>query len=159
MPHIHDKVDFTVEVFIVRGARVLLRKHDKYKIWLSVGGHIELDEDPVQAAIREVKEETGLDITLYLEDAPFVSKDEPLVLDKNPPRFMYRHNINATHEHVCFVYFARADSDIIDEAKLQEDETPTEMHWFTMGELSKKEFGITDRVRFYASRALDTLQD
>ena len=65
MPHIHEKVDFTVEVFIVHNGKVLLRKHDKYKIWLSVGGHIELDEDPNQAAIREVKEEVGLDVKLF----------------------------------------------------------------------------------------------
>ena len=45
MPHIHDKIDFTVEVFVVYKNKVLLRKHDKYKLWLSVGGHIELEDD------------------------------------------------------------------------------------------------------------------
>ena len=65
MPHIHEKMDFTVETFIVHKNKVLLRKHDKLKIWMSVGGHVELDEDPVEAALREVKEEVGLDITLY----------------------------------------------------------------------------------------------
>ena len=59
MPHIHEKIDFTAEVFIVHHNRVLLRLHDKYNIWLSVGGHIELNEDPMEAAIREVKEEVG----------------------------------------------------------------------------------------------------
>ena len=54
MPHIHDNIDFTAEVFVVYKGRVLLRKHDKYKMWLSVGGHIEPDEDPNQAAVREV---------------------------------------------------------------------------------------------------------
>lgn len=38
MPHIHEKIDFTVEVFIVYNNKVLLRKHDKYGIWLSVDG-------------------------------------------------------------------------------------------------------------------------
>ena len=61
MPHIHNKIDFTVEVFIVYDNKVLLRKHDKYGMWLSVGGHIELDEDSNQAALREVKEEVGLE--------------------------------------------------------------------------------------------------
>jgi 8-oxo-dGTP pyrophosphatase MutT (NUDIX family) len=65
MPHIHDKIDFTAEVFVVHKNKVLLRFHDKYKFWASVGGHIELDEDPNEAAIREVKEEVGLDVTLY----------------------------------------------------------------------------------------------
>jgi len=65
MPHLNEKVDFTVEVFVVNNRRVLLRKHDKYKEWLSIGGHIEPDENPNQAAVREVKEEGGLDIDLY----------------------------------------------------------------------------------------------
>ena len=64
MPHIHEKIDFTVEVFIVHKDRVLLRMHDKFKKWMSVGGHIELDEDPEEAARREVKEEVGLEIEL-----------------------------------------------------------------------------------------------
>ena len=70
MPHINNKIDFTVEVFIVYNNKVLLRKHDKYKIWLGVGGHIELDEDPNQAAVREVKEEVGLDIMLFDKNTP-----------------------------------------------------------------------------------------
>ena len=46
MPHIHEKIDFTVEVFIVHKDTVLLRMHDKVKKWLGPGGHIELHEDP-----------------------------------------------------------------------------------------------------------------
>jgi ADP-ribose pyrophosphatase YjhB (NUDIX family) len=65
MSHIHEKIDFTVGVFVVYKDKVLLRKHDKYNLWLCVGGHIELDEDPNEAALREVKEEVGLDVTLW----------------------------------------------------------------------------------------------
>ena len=59
MPHIHEKIDYCVEVFIVYKNKILLRMHDKLGIWLSVGGHIELDEDPVEAAIREGREGVG----------------------------------------------------------------------------------------------------
>jgi len=52
MPHIHELIDFTSEVFIIFQGKVLLRKHDKFKIWLSVGGHVELNEDPNEAAPR-----------------------------------------------------------------------------------------------------------
>jgi 8-oxo-dGTP pyrophosphatase MutT (NUDIX family) len=69
MPHIHDKIDFCSEVFVVFKNKVLLRKHDKFKIWLSVGGHIELDEDPTETAVREAKEEVGLDVVLYRDPA------------------------------------------------------------------------------------------
>ncbi len=41
MPHIHDKIDFTVDVFIVYENKVLLIFHKKHNMWLQVGGHIE----------------------------------------------------------------------------------------------------------------------
>lgn len=40
---------------------LLLERADKPGFWQSVTGSIEADETPYQAAIREVKEETGLD--------------------------------------------------------------------------------------------------
>jgi len=40
MPHIHEKIDYTTDVFIVCKDKVLLRKHEKYGIWLGVGGRI-----------------------------------------------------------------------------------------------------------------------
>src|ERR1700722_3411731 len=114
MAHIHEKVDFTVEVFIVYNGKVLLRKHDKYKKWLSVGGHIELDEDPIQAAHREVKEEVGLDIELW--DPRQVDNSDDAFQEIVPPVVMGRHGsslhpTNHDHIHVTLVYFAYAKND------------------------------------------------
>ena len=53
MPHIHDKIDFTVAIFVVQQAKVLLVHHRALNKWLPLGGHIELDEDPEQAALRD----------------------------------------------------------------------------------------------------------
>ncbi|MFM2374525.1 MAG: hypothetical protein RLZZ234_520, partial [Candidatus Parcubacteria bacterium] len=50
MPHIHEKIDYTADVFIVHENKVLLRMHEKYHTLLAVGGHVELDEDPAAAA-------------------------------------------------------------------------------------------------------------
>ena len=46
MPHIHEKIDFTVSLFIVQDGKVLVIHHKKLGQWLPIGGHIELDEDP-----------------------------------------------------------------------------------------------------------------
>jgi len=100
MPHIHEKVDFTVEVFIVYKNKVLLRMHDKHNIWLSVGGHIELDEDPIQAAHREVKEEVGLDINIS-ESSKIPGDDDYTGLIN--PKFLGMHNVNENHKHIVFV--------------------------------------------------------
>jgi 8-oxo-dGTP pyrophosphatase MutT (NUDIX family) len=153
MPHIHDKIDFTVEIFIVYKDKVLLRKHDKYKLWLSVGGHVELDEDPNQAAIREVKEEVGLDIKLYCgSDIPDSAEDYKELI---PPVFMNRHRINPTHEHVTLTHFAKANTNKL---ILSGKEKSGDCRWFTAEELESST-DIKEHIKFYALKALETLKD
>ncbi len=156
MPHIHEKIDFCVEVFIVHKNKVLLRVHDKFKFWLSIGGHIELDEDPIEAAYREVKEEVGLDIKI-IGDAHGPTDDE----EKNrgytyliPPRYLGRHPVGEGHEHIAFVYFATTDSDTVLESVL-DHEKGVETKWFSMEDLENIE--LVPNVKFYAVEALKAL--
>ncbi|MDP1765793.1 MAG: dihydroneopterin triphosphate diphosphatase [Methylotenera sp.] len=44
---------------------LIMERADKTGFWQSVTGSIEVDETPLQAAIREVFEETGLDALMY----------------------------------------------------------------------------------------------
>lgn len=153
MPHIHEKIDFTCEVFIVRKDKVLLRKHDKYKIWLSVGGHIELDEDPNQAAVREVQEEVGLAIALWDKrgDARTFSDG---TIGLIPPIFLNRNRINDSHEHVTFVYFAMTDTIALQQGAT---EVSDELHWFAREELDSPNYDIRENIKYYAHAALDAL--
>jgi ADP-ribose pyrophosphatase YjhB (NUDIX family) len=151
MPHIHEKIDFCTDVFVVNGDAVLLRMHDKYNKWLAPGGHIELDEDPTQAAVREVKEEVGLDIKLAGEPAPSLDKGDQELLT---PRFMNRHPINDIHEHITFVYFARSDTrDVVQ----GETEVSDHIKWFTEEELEDPSYGVTERIKLHAKAALKEL--
>lgn len=153
MPHIHDKIDFTAEVFVVHNNKVLLRKHDKYGFWLSVGGHIELDEDSNETAIREVKEEVGLDVELYHEEKyPLSSKENYKELI--PPQFMNRHRINDSHEHVTLIYFAKTNTDKL---ILSETEKSDECKWFTKEDLNNPEYEIRDNIKMYSLKALEKL--
>ena len=56
------KRHYTSSAIIIKNDSVLLHYHKKIKLWLPPGGHVELNEDPVQAVHREVLEETGLKI-------------------------------------------------------------------------------------------------
>lgn len=148
MPHIHKLIDYTVEVFIVYKNKVLLRKHDKYKKWLSVGGHIELDEDPNEAAIREVKEEVGLDIILDDRLREFREDDETQELI--PPYFLNRHHVSPDHEHITLVYFAKSKTDKI---KQNKNEISEECRWFSKEEIENNP-EIIPNIRFYTLKAL-----
>jgi ADP-ribose pyrophosphatase YjhB (NUDIX family) len=92
MAHIHELIDYTVEIFIVFEERVLIRLHDKYNIWTCPGGHVELDEHPNLAAVREAKEETGLDVVLYNKHQQYFGEraDQKELI---PPLFMNIHRI------------------------------------------------------------------
>lgn len=152
MPHINKLIDFTVEVFIVYKNTVLLRKHDKYLVWLGVGGHTEPHEDPNEAAIREVWEEVGLKVQIdnsLLSSKAKKKKYRELI----PPYFLNRHNITDIHEHVTLVYFAKSKSNKVVQLK---DEFSDDCRWFTRNELEKNQ-EIKKEVKMYALRALETL--
>lgn len=148
MPHIHEKIDFTVEVFVVYQDKVLLRKHDKYGMWLSVGGHIELDEDPNEAALREVKEEVGLDVTLV--DTREYTGDEH-VKELIAPISLNRHRISETHEHVTLVYFAKAQSDAV-----RPEHEGDAWRWCSKEELDEID-DLQGNIVFYAKKAIDVV--
>lgn len=151
MAHLHEKIDFTVSVFVVYQDTVLIRMHEKFGIWLGVGGHIELDEDPNQAAVREVKEEVGLDIELIGNPKPLEGEDGGY-RELIPPKYLNRHNISVTHEHVDFIYYALSDSNAV----VPENATD-EWKWFTREMLEKNEEGLKSNVLFYAQDALREL--
>ena len=152
MAHINELIDYTVEVFIVHKNKVLFRFHDKYKIWMSVGGHIELDEDPNQAALREVKEEVGLDVVLFDKLRPFVH-DKDGYKELIPPFFMNIHKVSDTHRHVTLNYFATSDSDQVRE---ESHDKSGQWKWMTKEEI-ETDNEIHYMKKVYALRALEEL--
>jgi 8-oxo-dGTP diphosphatase len=51
---------FSVAVYARRGSKVLVIEHRRLRTWLPIGGELEPGETPLEAARRELREETGL---------------------------------------------------------------------------------------------------
>ena len=55
---------FTATGLIIKNDSVLLHLHPKIHLWLPPGGHVELNEDPIETVKREILEETGYKIQI-----------------------------------------------------------------------------------------------
>jgi len=147
MAHIHEKIDFTVAIFIVHEGKILLIHHRKLGQWLPLGGHIELDEDPEQAALREAKEESGLDVELLGERPPTTSPGTRALL---APRFLDIHRISDTHEHIGMIYWARPKNGELTLAAAEHHD----IRWCTGAELDTLVPPMSDAVKWYCRTAL-----
>lgn len=147
MPHIHDLIDFIVNIFIVYENKVLLIHHRKLDKWLPIGGHIELNEDPEEALFREVKEECGLEIEV-LADKPAVKSEGTKFL--YTPSFLDIHEISETHRHIGLIYFAKSKSD---KFTLNKEEHKG-IRWFGIEDLEKPEYNLAPDIKFYFKEAL-----
>jgi 8-oxo-dGTP pyrophosphatase MutT (NUDIX family) len=146
VPHIHEQIDFAVSPLIVYEGKVLLVNHPKYKLWIQPGGHIELDEDPDQTLMREIAEETGLEVEIIAEKPDLESPGRRSLYR---PAFVEIHEANAPHQHVTLFYIAKAKSG--DFVKSDEHD---ELKWFSAEELSDTTYNIPKAVQYYAQEAI-----
>jgi 8-oxo-dGTP pyrophosphatase MutT (NUDIX family) len=120
----------TVSGFVVHEGRVALHWHRKLQMWLPAGGHIEPGEDPLEATLREISEEFGIEA----EALPLAPRVEyaggPRQIE--PPYTILNCIVSDDHEHVDHVYFCRA---VKGYPGVPEDpETP--IFWFDAEELA-----------------------
>jgi 8-oxo-dGTP pyrophosphatase MutT (NUDIX family) len=148
MPHIHEKIDFTVAIFVVHKDKVLLIHHRKLDKWLPLGGHIELDEDPEAAALREAREESGLEVEL-LGDRPPTT--EPGTRALIAPRFLDIHRITDSHEHIGMIYWARPKSGTLALAV----EEHHDVRWCGAADLEQLRPPMSNAVKWYCLKAIE----
>lgn len=94
--------DFTATTFVVHQGRTLLLLHRKLGQWFPPGGHIDPHELPDEAALREVREESGLEVELL--DAGRVLGPVRVLPQ---PHCILLEDIAPGHQHIDLIYFAR----------------------------------------------------
>ncbi len=140
----------TATVYIINNGRVLLHMHKKYNTWFPVGGHLEEDELPHEAALREAKEESGLDVTLINKNPDIF--DIGLVTRVPSPLAVYHEGDKKKtgEDFLDFIYAASTDKTDIHPG---ENETDT-FRWFTEKELLSVDESIKIHIRNTALRCL-----
>ncbi|UIO98490.1 NUDIX domain-containing protein [Halobaculum sp. CBA1158] len=128
---------FTATVYLVHDGATALHPHPRLGIRIPPGGHVDRDELPHEAALREAREETGLDPTLVDDTEPV---EAPAGETLPTPRHTMLYDINVNddgevgHQHIDSVFFAAVGSREIDPAG--DDEVgPDAWAWYTPAEL------------------------
>ena len=125
---------FNVTIYVadLDTKKLLMINHKKLKMWVPPGGHIEPNEIPDEAAKREVKEETGLEVELRGEKFP----------DQNGLIRPYGIQLNIIekdkHEHLDIIYFALIPAFNVE---LVQNTVETDgIGWFTIDEIESESF-------------------
>ncbi len=125
---------FTATAYILNEKQVLLHFHKKLGKWLPPGGHLEENETPPECAIREAKEETGLDIAIIQDERLWVtclnanSFERPfLCLLENIPAYKDQ----PEHQHIDFIYLGKPIGGSLDPEAI----ASTSLRWFTLEEI------------------------
>jgi 8-oxo-dGTP diphosphatase len=90
--------------------RVLVVHHNKIGQWLYPGGHIDPDEDPAQAALREVREETGVSAEVVSGLLPRYPAVNVLATPYAILEMPVSDSSIGSHRHIDLVYVLRAAS-------------------------------------------------
>ena len=125
------KTDLVVAGYIIRENKVLLVHHRKLDLWLPVGGHIDKDETPDQALIREIKEEIGIDVEILNKSNMPLNGN--IKCNLAIPFYANVHSVG-DHDHCCLFYVCKA----INPEKLMINNELKNFDWFTAEDLNKK---------------------
>lgn len=148
---------FTASCYVVSDGATALHDHKRLDLWLPPGGHVDRDELPHETALRETREETGLDPELVAERESITS---PTVRSLPQPHHVQladinRHDGEVGHQHVDLVYYARTSSRTIDPA---DGEVPAEdWQWFTPEQLRQADHLDADTVEI-GLQAIETVE-
>ncbi len=131
---------YTATCYILKDERVLLIYHKKFQKWSPPGGHVDPNETPQDAAVREVFEETGLHVQLISDEAPVcyptaqgLVRPYRCLLENIPP-----YKETPAHQHIDFIFLA----EVVGGTEQTNQTECEDMRWFSLDALADLKPGI-----------------
>lgn len=139
----HNKTKhFTSSIFIFHQTKeewkLLFVHHKKFNRWTIPGGHVEQNESPVEAVLREAYEETNsIPRLVSFLHKPVDSATESAWL--LPPEYLFEHYVPARkneeeHYHIDCVYIGLVDSEKVN----HQVEESNAIQWFNEEEVEEE---------------------
>jgi len=148
----------TATVYIVESGAVALHHHGRLGIRIPPGGHVDRDELPHEAGLREVREETGLDATL-LDDTDSVGAPAGRTLPQPRHQMLYDINVHddgeVGHQHIDHTYYATVDDRQITPAG-DDEADPAAWAWYDRSDL--RDAGLDPDTVQFALEAIDAAE-
>jgi ADP-ribose pyrophosphatase YjhB (NUDIX family) len=126
---------FTATAFVVHQGKTLLHWHKKLQQWMPPGGHLLEGEDPVTGALREVREETGLDAEVLVLSPRFEFSYPEQVAAPYAVLIEDIEEAGGPHQHIDFIYFCRS----LDGEALRPPSPDDALAWVTEDQLRRNE--------------------
>jgi 8-oxo-dGTP diphosphatase len=130
---------FTASGIVLHEGHILLVNHKRIGAWVPPGGHVEPDELPEETVVREILEETGLQVEVLSETMPATGSPDAFFLSR--PLFMQAVIAVEKGEqfyHIDLAYLCRAVNAGSGEGlpALQHNPEVKESRWIRLSEIT-----------------------
>jgi len=145
----------TATIYVVNNGAVALHDHERIGRTIPPGGHVDRGELPHEAALRECREETGLEATIVDDEETETASGR--VLPRPRHQMLYDVNVHPDgeigHQHVDDLFYASVPSRDIDPAP--GEAPPSDWAWYDADAL--RSGAVDDDVITFGLEAIDAV--